>query len=485
MRLAGTMLGLACSRPLARPVARTMIVAKPSVATFCLGRWAADGVSARNLALCRPPLTGLGPEIGRRHASQKAKAPKKAKKTAKAKKMAAKEPERPLEAAKVATEAFTPPAGAPEAVPAKPEPESVKAAETAAADAATEAAKEQLRDELQHELTPSGPSPSAVAIDAATVAAAPLPGNLTGAPAAVTMNPPVDVPRVSADEGEGFTYADRLAPKWPLSREALPTLPLHSLMANTPRVSKDLSFHMLMRLLRNSREPEVLLYHSEPHRLYFVILYSAAVVFSVYGLLSLDWSLRESYKIFVNNEEHLSDVQNIAWYMVRSVASVAVFSIPAAMVYFFLKFPTHLVKRMWYMPAHRGVAEHVRFVTHPLLPGQASPVHTMPLEQLSRGLNRGGSKVWTGDGLYGTASRSQFMVFLFEEGKKMPWVVDRQGWFWGDGRVWDVLFGKESVAEAEAGLSGDDKIRMAQAEKKRLRQARYAAPAALSGPKKA
>lgn len=145
---------------------------------------------------------------------------------------------------------------------------------------------------------------------------------------------------------------------------------------------------------------------------------------------------------------------------------MAVFAVPAVAAVLFVMFPTRIIRRMYYYPATKDLEPYIRFVVHPLLPRQASPVITLPLSEIDRGRNIGKNKVWTGDGLYGTASRSQFMIFLFEKGKRIPWVVDRQGWFWGDGRVWDVLFGKETAEEAEKGLSGDDLILM---EQKRLK----------------
>ncbi|KAK9469330.1 hypothetical protein V1512DRAFT_268977 [Lipomyces arxii] len=261
------------------------------------------------------------------------------------------------------------------------------------------------------------------------------------------------------------SFADRVVPKWPLSKETFPSLPLH--LIRTPRVGPNLTFKQLMRILENAQEPEVLLYQAEPHRLYFIVLYCLSFVFAIYGLLFLDWALRESIEIYVNNYDDLPPVHNLFWLMIRTVVSLALFAVPAVSAYVLLTFPTRLIRRMYYIPARKSVPAHVRFTVHPLIPRQASPVITLPVSHIDRGKNSGKNKVWTGDGIYGTASRSQFMIFLFEKGSKIPYVADRQGWYWGDGRVWDVLFGKESVEEAERGLSGDDLIKMAE------RQRRY------------
>lgn len=58
-------------------------------------------------------------------------------------------------------------------------------------------------------------------------------------------------------------------------------------------------------------------------------------------------------------------------------------------------------------------------------------------------------------------------VLLFEKGKFTPWIVDRSGWFWGDGRVWDVLF-ERSLLTAELGLSYDDMLKIREKEANKI-----------------
>lgn len=52
--------------------------------------------------------------------------------------------------------------------------------------------------------------------------------------------------------------------------------------------------------------------------------------------------------------------------------------------------------------------------------------------------------------------------------------MDRKGFFWSDGRIFDLLFGKETLAEAEAGIPYDEQIgiinREVRKKKKELRQ---------------
>lgn len=251
------------------------------------------------------------------------------------------------------------------------------------------------------------------------------------------------------------SLANRI-PKFPFHKEVQPAI----IPKDTPRVSKTLPFSKLMTILKSSKEPE-LLYMAESHRLYLVTSFALAfiVCYNIFDLL--DRTLPAAYELWKENEEDLPFVRNL----VKSIGNLGLVLIIAgvysAAAYAFVKIPTRLVRRLYYLP---GPKEHIQFVTHPVLPGRPSPVITIPLENLTIGKT---SKVWTGQGFYGTAQRTQFLFLLFEKGKLFPWIVDRSGWFWGDGRVYDVIFGKESVEQAELGLSYDDMLKIQESQKKK------------------
>ncbi|ANB11883.1 hypothetical protein AWJ20_108 [Sugiyamaella lignohabitans] len=243
-------------------------------------------------------------------------------------------------------------------------------------------------------------------------------------------------------------------PQFPFGKEVAPTL---IPKANTPRVTKDFTFRQLVMSLKNAREPE-LLYTAESHRLYF--LTSVALTFVVsYNLFDLvDRSVKSLIEEYKENPEDLSQRDNQIKAVKRGSLIALMASIYATAAFVFATFPTRLVRRIEYLPGNK---EYLRLVTHPWFPGKPSPVLTIPLENLSIGKR---SKVWTGSGFYGTAHRSSFFFFIFEKDKWFPWIVDRSGWFWGDGRVYDVILGKESIELAEKGLSYDDILRIQQNE---------------------
>ena len=166
-----------------------------------------------------------------------------------------------------------------------------------------------------------------------------------------------------------------------------------------------------------------------------------------------------------NTEENIEPVRKREWALqFLGLSSMGFVAFGAA--YFFSLFPTRLIRRMWYLP---GPVEHVKFTTYPLLPGRPTPVYTVPLENMVR---RHKARVWTGKGFYGTADNSMFFFVLKEKGGK-SWVIDRKGFFWGDGRVFDFLFGKETLAAAEAGIPYDEQIGIMHREvKKKKKQLR-------------
>lgn len=253
------------------------------------------------------------------------------------------------------------------------------------------------------------------------------------------------------------SFKNRL-PKFPFHKEAQPTL---IPKADTPRVTKTFSFPKLMATLKSYEAPE-LLYMAESHRLYIISCFALSfiVCYNIYDLL--ERSIPAAIDDFKANREDLAPAQNMfkcARNMGMVLAMTGVYTVAAVC---FAMIPTRLVRRLYYLP---GAKEHIQFVTHPFFPGRPSPVVTLPLEKMVIGKT---SKVWTGQGFYGTANKTQFLFLLFEKGKLFPWIIDRSGWFWGDGRVWDVLFGKESIEQAELGLSYDDMLKIRQKEYKQM-----------------
>lgn len=257
-------------------------------------------------------------------------------------------------------------------------------------------------------------------------------------------------------------------PKFSLHKDAAPTL---LPKPDTPRVGPNMTFPQLMERFRHFQGPE-LLYMAESHRLYFMACFALAFICS-YNVFDLgDQVVPLMIKSYEENDLEGTPIENLGQLVKRFGLVGLMCGVYLVAGLIFATIPSRLVRRIEYVP---GV-EVIKMVTHPLIPGRASPVVSVPMANLSIGKR---TKIWTGEGFYGTTSKSSFFFFVWEKGRRLPWIVDRSGWFWGDGRVYDVILGKEPVLLAEKGISYDDALRhqMAVAEKKKAELRRELGPA--------
>ncbi|GMF07237.1 unnamed protein product [[Candida] boidinii] len=206
----------------------------------------------------------------------------------------------------------------------------------------------------------------------------------------------------------------------------------------------------MLYILKQKQEPE-LIYDAEPHKLYFVFCYCFALVFFIYAFNTYSIGSELVIGMYKDNDMSLDNLK-LNLQLIMNFGIVALLTLgPLIAGSVFILFPSRLIRRMWYLP---GKIEHIRFTTHPMIPYRPSPVITLPLSELSRHQR---SRIWTNKGFYGT-NDSSFFFFVKEKDKKSPWIMDRKGFFWGDGRVFDVLFGKETIEQAERGEKFDEKI---------------------------
>lgn len=257
-------------------------------------------------------------------------------------------------------------------------------------------------------------------------------------------------------------------PQFPLGKENVPTLLPRP---GVPQVGKNFNFRQVVNILKHKTAPE-LIYESEPHRLYFLMSFCFGATLLIYSAVLLEWAHFEANQEYYKNEEEQNDVYRKREWILNWGKNSIFGAIALVSAIFVITFPTRLVRRMHYLP---GPVEHIKFTTYPLLPGQSTPVVTLPLKSLER---KHKARVWTGKGFYGTSDNSLFFFVLKEidnNGKTIKnWVIDRKGFFWSDGRIFDYLFGKETIAEAEAGIPYDEQIgivhKQVQQKKKQLRE---------------
>lgn len=268
---------------------------------------------------------------------------------------------------------------------------------------------------------------------------------------------------IPGEQVQTNTAKDRV-PKFPLGKENVPTLLPRP---GVPQVGKHYTFKQVINILKNKKQPE-LIYESEPHRLYFLMCFCLSIMFTIYACVLFEWAFWISRKEYDENEKEETNeaLRNRDWAL-----SLAMYLIPSITMFVAAAgaaiFPTKLVRRMWYLP---GPKEYVKFTSHPLIPGRPTPVYTVPLENLSR---RKTARVWTGKGFYGTSDKGFFFFVLREKISSMKlksWVIDRKGFFWSDGRVFDYLFGKETLQEAEAGVPYDAQVGIINREVKKKKE---------------
>lgn len=210
--------------------------------------------------------------------------------------------------------------------------------------------------------------------------------------------------------------------------------------------------------LSKKTEPE-LIYEAEPHKLYFVFCYAFALLFIIYGLNAFNIGFELATNMYNDNNMKISNTQlNLQYAMHMGIVTVLAL-MPALAGIAFLFVPSRLIRRIWYLPPVSSNGQvrpdghaFIKFSTHPLLPNRPTPEYTFPLGVLQKSIT---SKIYSGNGFYGT-SDSSFFFFLREQGRRIPFIIDRKGFFWGDGRVFDLLFSNDSIEKVENAKKIDD-----------------------------
>ncbi|GMM27366.1 hypothetical protein DAMA08_000820 [Martiniozyma asiatica (nom. inval.)] len=260
--------------------------------------------------------------------------------------------------------------------------------------------------------------------------------------------------RIPGETTQANSISSRLPNSLKFESEAMPTL--------LPRPGvpppNTLPLRSLMLQLEGKTEPE-LIYEAEPHKLWFVACYAFGLVFIMYTVNAFTIGYGISMEMYNDNEYQLSELQrNLQLIMHLLIVSVLSCG-PLLAAIAFLGTPTRLIRRIWYLPPASKSMDgsgikmradgqaFIRFTTHPLLPNRPTPVFVKPLGDLQKSIT---SRIYSGSGFYGT-NDSSFFFFLRPKNSRIPFIVDRKGFFWGDGRVMDILFSTDSIDKVEQG----------------------------------
>ncbi|SCU92823.1 LAFA_0F13102g1_1 [Lachancea sp. 'fantastica'] len=198
-------------------------------------------------------------------------------------------------------------------------------------------------------------------------------------------------------------------------------------------------------LLAKSSPEQIYIY--KPSRLVKTGSWTLAGVFAVYGISFGNWSVSSSWELY--KEEKLSSWEN--WWnhpslllSVRIAGSVLLSIIPLALSALSIYVPSRIVTNISYLPKGR-----CQITRRALLSGKPTS-KSAPISAIVRNSR---TRVYTGVGPQGTEDKASFAFLLTHNNN--PWwdrfyVVNRSGKFWGqDGRIFDVLFGGESIKSLE------------------------------------
>ncbi|ODV62002.1 uncharacterized protein ASCRUDRAFT_75233 [Ascoidea rubescens DSM 1968] len=258
---------------------------------------------------------------------------------------------------------------------------------------------------------------------------------------------------------------DRLPSSFNLKKDVIPNLLPRP---GVPQPSSTMTLTKMFNILKSRNKPE-LIYESESHRLYFLIRLCVIFVFTFYAITFIKTSSEVAYEIFLQNNDKLSPSENLFYFGLKCLTNIVIFSVPLALIFLATVLPNLLVRRIYYIPSSLSINpkisskkvsndllsnELIKITSHPLIPGRPTPTYTIPLNDLTRSRK---ARIFTNKGFYGVLDKSSFLFFIFDKNRKLPWIVDRNGFFWGDGRIFDILFGKESIKEAEAAISWEDR----------------------------
>jgi len=246
--------------------------------------------------------------------------------------------------------------------------------------------------------------------------------------------------RIPGEAEQTNSWKDRMPNSWHFEKEAAPTLLPRP---GAPPPNK-WPLAKMYQVLKMKKEPE-LIYEAEPHKMYFVFCYAFALVFIIYAMNALSIGLTLTDRMYKDNDNKLKDWQLDLEYVMHLVISVVMACLPLGIGFGFLLLPSRLIRRMWYLPEGSGKPAYIKFTTHPLLPNRPTPVRTMPLGVLRKSMT---AKIYNGKGFYGVTD-SSFFFFLRENGRRIPFIVDRKGFFWGDGRMFDLLFSNDTIDQVE------------------------------------
>ena len=173
-----------------------------------------------------------------------------------------------------------------------------------------------------------------------------------------------------------------------------------------------------------------------------------SLVFFTYGATFADWSYESSQTLYKEADE---DTRKDWKFLVKTFAPMGLTVIPFTLAIGALYAPSRIVTRVTYIPKVNGLPE-CELTRKSVIGGKEIKV----VRKLSEIVRSGKTRVFTGVGHQGVEDKGSFIFFLSDRSPMAKSWIDkfyifpRSGKFWGsDGRIFDALFGGDSIRDLE------------------------------------
>ncbi|GAV54240.1 hypothetical protein ZYGR_0AK07420 [Zygosaccharomyces rouxii] len=206
-------------------------------------------------------------------------------------------------------------------------------------------------------------------------------------------------------------------------------------------------FAKLLNSLVSKSSPESI-YHYKSGRLLRAGGLGLSLVFLSYGITFIDWYYHSSWEVWSG----ANDDDKKSWkFCAKTFGPWGLTIIPFTVAGASLYFPSRVVTKVTYIP-RANATPLCQLERKSALFGRRLQL-TRPLDQLARSER---TKVYTGVGEQGVEDKGSFVFLLYDGSPKCRgfwdkyYILHRSGKFWGhDGRVFDALFGGDSIKDLE------------------------------------
>lgn len=208
-----------------------------------------------------------------------------------------------------------------------------------------------------------------------------------------------------------------------------------------------MSFGSLLNSLVSKNVPETI-YQYKSGKLLRAGSLGLSLVFLSYGITFVDWYSSSSREVWSNATD--DDKKSLKFYA-KTFGPLGLTIIPFAIAGASLYFPSRVVTKVTYIP-RASATPLCQLERRSAVLGRRIQL-TRPLDELARSER---TKIYTGVGEQGVEDKGSFVFLLYDKGLQCKgfwdkyFFLNRSGRFWAnDGRIFDALFGGDSIKELE------------------------------------